>query len=231
MQVTTSRPTKDSRFSALPTTLTTSRLGARGGLHAPDFPQTPKLEVIVRRAVEQDAARISHLAKSVELKDLKAENLRKSGFLVRPQTEQVYKERVNLSRHCYVVEIDGKVEGYATAYDREELVKVSSRMSYQDRLVDFVLSRPGDILFLDQFVVSPEVKGKRLSLELHEKLVSSSEGRNMYGAVLCEPVRNAISVWFFRSRGWSYLEAIEQRDERWNSLKWAMYTLDNQQEF
>lgn len=86
---------------------------------------------------------------------------------------------------------------------------------------------PGPILFIDQVIVSPELRVKGLSLVLHERLLSSSAGTIMYGAILRKPVRNLVSAWFFRSLGWSCLEELEQKDQKWKTLTWAMFTRDN----
>jgi hypothetical protein len=178
---------------------------------------------VIRRARESDSEAICHLAKSLSLG---SPNDDTKGFLVYVLAESAYRARIRLSRHFYVSETDGRIDGYLMCYDDQTLTAMqrAGMLSHEDGIIAHVQQMPEPYIFGDQIGVSRAASEKKspIGVQLMSQLFEDMKREHigtMYVAILHAPMLNVKSRQFCTRLGFTQITEIANHD----GTRWGLY--------
>lgn len=154
----------------------------------------------------------------------------KSGFLIYPLTREGYQKRTRGNDFFITFSEQGQVKGFVMCYDRAFLNKLieEGEIGHEDGIVNYLSSQtpPEDnFLFGDQIGISRQNRTREAgTMLLEEVFVKMREKgmKNMYVAVLHQPVRNEASINFIGGLGFNNVAKVTNSD----GLVWGIYHVE-----
>jgi len=154
----------------------------------------------------------------------------KKGFLVYPLSKERYEQRAKENDFFVTFSEQGQVKGFLMCYDRAFLQKLidEGEIGHEDGIVSYLKNQtePEDnFLYGDQIGISSENRTKEAGTILMEKIFAKMKDRNMrnmYVAILHNPIRNEASINFVGRLGFNNVADVSNAD----GLVWGIYHVD-----
>jgi ribosomal protein S18 acetylase RimI-like enzyme len=146
----------------------------------------------------------------------------RAGFVIWPQTAEVYQRRIAQSACCFSAAADKQLVGYLLAYDAATVRQVLlEEMAYEGPILGWVVEQAAGqpFIYIDELVVDAAWRGRHVAAALIRRLADVSNHQPIYGAISHAPQRNLVSIAVFRR----YLAArcIGQVDHQGRT--WGLY--------
>lgn len=169
------------------------------------------MEVVIRKARQDDVETVFNLAERYVLKDEDKEGATVEGFLVANFNLEKYRLFVNKADMFYVLEIDKKIVGFILAATSETFLF--------DQLAHNKIREINDqsYVLIKQICVDIDYKGRGYGQRLYQYVMDKSSGRNIYAAIVLEP-ENTRSVHFHESLDFFKYFEYTPDDERKRGL-------------
>ena len=126
------------------------------------------------------------------------------------------KNKLKNNPFFYVIESEGKIVGFLSAY-KDDLLK---NLNFSDdEIVRHILKKQQPFIYVDLIVIEKEYQNKGIGKLLLERLIKGSENYTIYGPISHHPHRNDISIKLLTSFGFKLIEEINV----YNGLIFGIY--------
>ncbi len=175
--------------------------------------KTPEREITTRRATPNDAEGIALVAQSLQIGDDRPPEAGDTGFLLWAQDPATYAARIEASDHFVVAEEGSQIVGFIMAYPLRTLLSLSESMGYEDKVLTLFDQRyDPSLIYPDQIGVLPSFKRRGIGGLMDAKLQSFTPGVGYATVIGHAPIRNLASIGYFTSRGFEFVEEVQQDD-------------------
>ena len=168
----------------------------------------------IRPAEEKDLEQIMAI---VAGNTISREEGGKSGLVEYPKHDRVwYLDKIG-SKYFHVIDDDGTILGFLSAYDQKFLQKHDFK---GDEIIDYLLkNKSGDWVYADLIAITKNKQGKGYGRMIMSSFLDDCEGKTVYGAVAHEPWKNQESLRLIKCFDFELVEEIKV----YKGLKFGLY--------